>query len=419
MPKIGPVPGGINNKAQRGRLPRSERGQQLFAYNANNMVFNDQGGAFSIDGPEPIYTGTDLKDGFSCSVGSYFREGSKIKRIYAGEDGNITADELCSGIVGDRIAWAEFNSTVYFSDGIVCKKIKDHVVSSWGVQPPTGKPVLSGSSVLGSGQIMACYTYLLDDGTESGSSPVVVANSGRVLSNIKRSDDPRVAAIKCYLTGPNNDTFFHAATILNGDVSAEITTDYRNGEECLTRGKIPPVPSRLITPHAGSLYMASGNLIYFTDPHSLDLVSIGESITDTVVQNIWQLVGDVTLLAAVTDGIYVGSSDGTYWVNGNDPYNAQLTLVDESIPEIGAVRKVQTGEVIWRSDAGFIKGYAGGRTERMTFENVSVDDSSKGETAMGLMNINGVEAVIGVPQSPTPGKLQGKEWVSDFINKKC
>jgi len=419
MTTLGPYPGGINNRAQRGRLPTSDRGQPLFAYGANNVIFNDQGGVFSIFGPEKLISGIRNRDGFSCSVGSYYRDQSKIKRFYFDADGVPQAEELCSGIIGARIAWAEFNGAVYFTDGIVNKKIMNNIVVPWGVPVPTEAPLLSGSSSLGSGQIMACYSYLLDDGSESGTSPVAISDSGRVVSNIKRSFDSRVAAIKVYMTGPNNGTFYHAVTILNGEPSVQVTTDYRNGDEAVTRGKIPPPPGQLIVAHAGSIYIAQGGIVYFTDPHSLDLVSTGEAISDNPVLNMWQFVGTVSLLEAVTDGMYIGSTDGTYWVPGNDPYSAQQVLVDESVPEMGAVRRVDSGQVIWKSDAGFMKGSPGGMVERMNFDNVAMDVSDEGVSAMGAMDINGVQAVIAVPQRPSPGRLRGKGWKPDFINNKC
>ncbi|NIR25630.1 MAG: hypothetical protein GWO10_09785 [candidate division Zixibacteria bacterium] len=383
------------------------------------MVFNNQGGAFSIFGPEKVISGTRLRDGFSCSVGSYFRDAGRIKRFYLDQNGNEATEELCSGITGNRIAWAEFNGEVFFSDGIVNRKIVNNVVVPWGVQVPQAAPLLSGSSVLGAGQVMACYSYLLDDGSESGTSPVAISSYGRVVSNIKRSDDPRVAAVKVYLTGPDNSTFYHAATILNGTPSVEVTVDYRNGEEAVTRGKVPPPPGSLITSHSGSMFIASGNVVYFTDPYSLDLVSIGETISDNPVVNIWQFVGEITLMESVTDGMYVGSSDGTYWLSGTDPYNMQPVPVEESVPEIGAVRRLQEDSVIWKSDAGFIRGGTGGKVERMNFDNVSMDNSIEGVTALGSMDLNGTQAVIGVPQRPEPGKLRNKEWKPDFINDTC
>ena len=93
--------------------------------------------------------------------------------------------------------------------------------------------------------------------------------------------------------------------------------------------------------------------------------------------------------------------------------------MDESTPEFGAVRRVQSGDVIWKSDVGFIKGRPGGRVERMNYNNISMDTSETGETAMGKLNINGVEAIIGVPQRPKPGKLRSKDWSPDFINETC
>lgn len=419
MPALGPFPGGINNRAQRGRLPTSKEGMPLFARNANNMVFNNEGNAFSIFGPEQVISGTRMRDGYSCPSGAFFRDGSTIKSFYKDESGQEQASSICSGIIGGRIAWAHFKGTVYFSDGNVCKKIVNGACENWGTPVPVTAPLLSGSSVLGSGQVMACYSYLLDDGRESGTSPVVISSSGRVLSQIQQPTDSRVAAVRVYFTAPNDNVFYLAATILPGQPSVEITSNYVPGIEPETRGKFPPHPGQLICQHSGRIYIAAGNMVYFSDPNAHDLFSFGETVPGNPEWAAWQFAEDITLLESVTGGIFVGAN-GTFFIPGNDPFNPTRMSRRDSRPELGAVRRVKTGELIWKTkEEGFIKGSLDGQTERMNFDNVSMDKSGTGVSAMGAIDLNGTQAVIAVPEQPKPGKLRSKDWRPDIINDGC
>lgn len=419
MPSLGPYPGGINNLAQAGRLPTSERGRPLYARNANNLVFNEQGSAFSIFGPEQVISGERHRDGFSCPAGAFFRDGSTIKEFYKDDQGVEAVREICTGVVGNRIAWTHFNGTVYFTDGRVNKKIIGGSCEQWGTPIPSKPPVLSGTSVLGSGQVMACYSYLLDNGMESGCSPVAISSRGKVVSGIRKSTDSRVAAIRIYMTHPDNKTFFLAATILPSEQSATITSDYTNNMQPQTKGKIPPPAGSLLCEHSGRIYIASGGVVYFSDPHAHDLFSLGDEIAGNPEWAAWQFEGQVTMLKAVTGGIYVGCQSGTYFIAGGEPYNPRRVLVDSSIPELGAVRTVgDSGEIIWKSSAAYILGSVNGQARRMNDDNVSMDTSTEG-TAMGVMEHNGTKVVIGVPLRPTPGTLRSKDWVPNLINSGC
>ena len=417
MPSLGLYSGGINNRAPRGRLPTSKQGMPLFARNANNMVFDSEGSVFSRPGPEQVLSGSWLRDGFSCAAGAYFRDGSTIKEFYLNSQGQEAARDICSGVVGKRVAWAHFNGKVFFSDNIIAKKIINGVCENWGTPLPVEAPLLSGSSTLGQGQVMACYSYLLDNGQESGTSPVAISSFGRVVSNLKRSPDSRVAAIRVYMTHPGNETFFLAATVLPSDTSVTVTSNYVGNLQPPTRGKIPPPSGQLICEHAGRIYIAKGNVVYWSDPNAHDLFSLGENTNGDPRWAAWQFASDITLMESVTGGMYVGSN-GTFWIPGSDPYNAERRLVDDSHPELGAIQRVaESGGLIWKSSRGFIRGGLNGEVTRMNDANVSMDTSA--ETAMGSMTLNGTEVVIGVPQQPKAGKRRSRDWVPDLINDGC
>lgn len=76
------------------------------------------------------------------------------------------------------------------------------------------------------------------------------------------------------------------------------------------RGKLlgaPPVAQFIIVFNS-RLYMATGNMLWATEQHLFNYVD--------KTKNFFQFEGVITMLGAVTDGIYVGTTEGLYFMGG-------------------------------------------------------------------------------------------------------
>lgn len=404
MVELGKASGGINNRTDKSGLPLNQNGIPTHVRNATNVLVNNAGAFSSLDGQERVYTGVGIRDGFSCPAGAFIREGATVKKFTPPS----TTETVLEGVTGTRIAWCYHQGNVYFSDGLISKKIDSNgTVTNWGIAPPTSPPLLSGNNIYGEGQIMACYTYVDSDGRESGSSPVVISESGRVVSALLSSPDAQVVASKIYLTTPNDSTFFHAATVIPGESSIEVTDDYRANGILQTRNKTNPAPADIIRSFGAHILLAVGDTVYWTDEWANDLISQGEENEGLSRVNFWRFPVDVTVMEPVEGGVWI-VADSTYWVAGKSPKDAEPVVITENTATFGTSLVDSSGNAVWMSDDGEFVGGPGGQHDLPQYKDVVVDRADTGATIE--MHQNGSSVKITTLVQPTANPLRNRTW---------
>lgn len=407
MPKksLSSFVGGINNKADKYRLPVRGEGNVRVVRNAVNVDVNNEGGFSSRETPVKVFSGVGLRDGYSCPAGSFFRQGALIKRF----DGPDSATVITQNVTGGRIAWGYFNDAVFFSDGIVSKKIyPDGSVSNWGIAPPSKAPVLSQGGKYGTGQYQACYTFVAASGVESGASPVVTARSGGRVSGMLTSTDNQVAAKRIYITEPNGSTFFLAGVVLPGVEAFPVPMGYTSSRPIATMGRTNPPPGTIIRAANGRMFICSGPNVWYTDEWSTDLVSISEESEGTNRFNCWSFPSDVTMLEFVEGGAWL-VADKTYFIAGKNPNQAEPTVITENTAVKNTSRiDPNTGNAIWMSDEGIVVAGPGGQLSKPQAKNVAVDQAEEG--AITMVQNNGVNQIITTLKDPVPSKMRASSW---------
>ncbi|MBF0608988.1 MAG: hypothetical protein SFH39_00770 [Candidatus Magnetobacterium sp. LHC-1] len=211
---------------------------------------------------------------------------------------------------------------VYYSDGAVTGCVQNGIDRTWGLAPPSGVFVGSTSGNLKYGRYHVCLTYQAVGGQVSGSCPPVhvdVVDGGGVVVTYPASTDPRVNGINIWLTTPNGSTLFHVATVSN----VAGTFVYRGSATELYRSLAtgncyPAPPGQLLEFYRGRVYIASGNVVYYSLPNSYELFRIGSDYLP--------FDSDVTMLAAVDDGLYVATASTVYFLQGNEPPMMVLSM---------------------------------------------------------------------------------------------
>jgi len=408
MPKksLGAFVGGLNNKAERHRLPvRGEKGSIRTVRNAVNVDVTNEGGFSSRETPVKVFSGIGLRDGWSCSAGSFFRQGAVIKKF--NQDDSATV--VTQNVNGSRIAWGYSAGIVFFSDGIVSKKIyPDGSVSNWGMTPPGSAPILSAGGRYGSGEYQACYTFVAADGTESGASPVAVGPSGGKVSGMLTSPDNQVVAKRVYVTEPNGSSFFLAAEVLPRTGSTLVPSGYTSGRLIATMGKTNPPPGSIIRAANGRIFIVNGGNVWYTDEWSIDLVSISEETEGLNRFNCWSFSSDVTMLEFVEGGAWL-VADKTYFVQGKNPNQAEPIIVSENTAVKNTTRiDPETGDALWMSDEGIIKGGPGGQLSKPQAADVAIDQAQEGSSVM--INKGGISQMITTMKDPVPSNMRAKGW---------
>jgi hypothetical protein len=320
------------------------------------------------------------------------------------------AEVVCQNIRGSRIAWCYFGGVVYLSDGVVSKKIKGGVVTNWGITPPISSPVVSGP-VRKTTEIMACYTYLAADDSESGSSPVAVSSSGNIISRLDDSADTHVVAKKVYVTEPGGSTFYHAATVSRGINQVDIGNEYIGNGTLAMLNKMPPPAGNIIRYHSGRMYIVSGNYIYYTDGFSMDLVSRGtEHVGGESRMNFLGLAERIKIFEPVDGGIWV-VADKTYFISGKNPETAEFVERSPLSGVEGTSSVDDGGNAHWITPEGYAVGGADGNFAIVT-KGIAPDLSASG--TVGSIDLPGGSYDIVVLNSPERNPKSRKGFSCEY-----
>jgi hypothetical protein len=166
-----------------------------------------------------------------------------------------------------------------------------------------------------------------------------------------------------------------------------ITTQYKR--------KVPG--GQLLTWYNGTLYIARGSDILYSDPQAYGIMDTRNKKK--------RFKGYITLMEAVDDGLYISDSYDTFFYKGGQPHDMQTSLVADYPAIYGMSAKVErklveSGEegsvVYWLSTKGICIGKSGGKFANETIDKYEISDVPTSGTAC-FRNNNGI------PQFIAPG----------------
>lgn len=265
---------------------------------------------------------------------------------------------------------------LYTYDGTTVKPL--------GVEMP-GAVKVSASTVggLDYGRYGAAITYISSTGEESGMSPVqfvTVDTGGGIWFDLPKPIEATVTMIRLYRTAPDGDTLYCAATVPASLAGYHIGVDeglYQPAEtQFLTR--IPG--GRYVMAWQGRLLVARGRVLHISDPMRYGLRN--------EVSGFIQMPYEICFIGGFATGIFVGTPQGTYFLEGSDPANWKMVMVDVEAPLSGGCLLVNiesfaddeelfpagTDYVIaWLGAGGFHFGLPSGSVVRPQNSKISLD----------------------------------------------
>jgi hypothetical protein len=300
------------------------------------------------------------------------------------------------------VAYAALNGTAYFSNGTDTGRLaRDGNVREWGIRPPQGQPTAAPyAGSLPAGRYQYAMTFVRSDGLESGTGVAGLveldAPGGILFSQLEISTNPEVSGKMLYVSAANGKELYRIALLpanaasyahMNGtsDLGASLETQF-----------VEPAPAgELVEIHAGRAYVVDGNVVWYSDPYSLERFRRGD--------NFLQFPDRVTMFAAVDDGVFVSTHSGVWFLAGYDPADmksAELILGYGAIQ--GSAVKFEAGEetagdsadrkaeqptrpaVMFTTPRGIVIGYSGGAIRNATEENYSFPDAQRGAGLLRL-----------------------------------
>lgn len=260
------------------------------------------------------------RDGFAVGTGSPVTGmyGTKDhKRAYYVEAGSLKSMDgttLATGLAQTRVHWAEINQQIYYSNGVdygVINPDNSLLPLAW---PIPAAPTLSASTgTLDQGQYQVMTTLLMDDGRETGSSPVSTIDLVEGQS-LQISDIPQApgCVARVYIAPANSTVFGLAYEGYNTARLWDFSPDSL-GHELLTDDFDPiPAGATVIQFWRGQLYAAQviGDMtaLWFSQPLGFHLFNLA---VDFIA-----VPGRILMLAPHDSGLVIGTDKAIHAWDG-------------------------------------------------------------------------------------------------------
>lgn len=407
MFKADPIPFGPFTKGVNNRLPDMALARNQLR-NAVNIDIDNSGHLHRRQGAVNAVPGTSVRsvwaEGDTGFV--YFADGTSLKRFTPNGMPPYVATVVAAVTAGAPVAYERYLGQVFWSDGQLTGQIVGGVNQSWGVAPAAAAPTLvQTTGNLYDGQYQATYTYVRTSGEESGApmtSQITISHhdrtqdgtAGIVIGGIVASTDPTVVGINVYCTGANGTVPYRVGMLANAAGSLTVQAiDAAAGQQLATQFFTPPPAGSTIFAHGSRIYVVWGNFLYYSERFAPGWFA--------PASNFLPFGAPVAVALPVKDGIYVATSEETYFLSGIDPaatetrerMHATRVLTYGAVAGSGVV--VRNGErVAWMGKRGLVIAEPGGNLKAVQEEDVAVELATRGVT--GYRESNGIRQLIGV-----------------------
>ena len=275
------------------------------------------------------------------------------------------------------VHFLELNDRIYYTNGIVTGVLTDDLEDlPWGLAAPGTQPnVAQGNGQLYAGTYQVAVTFLTSSGEESGTPlsaeiELTTDDSSIVLTDFPPAP-PGADRIRIYCSHRNGDGMYRIAEVAPTTLSYQIAVVSNAVSVRLqTQFAIPPPAGDLIEYHKGRIYIARGNIVWFTMALRYNLVM--------PMKGFLLYPERVTVLKAVDDGIYI-CADKTYYVSGVDTpsFRQRDVLPYGGVYDTG-LKIPNFDAVAWFSKRGLVFGGEGGEVLNVMQDRVAVSEYGSG-----------------------------------------
>jgi len=282
--------------------------------------------------------------------------GSTLYRCDSGEA--ISMGSI--GGVTDRTWYEEVGNIVHISNHSTNKIFNPitNTLSNWGLAVPNGPVLTATTGGLEAGTYYVCLTTYDSTNNLSGSSPIseitLSSAGGITVGN-------RAANTIVWCTDPGGEIFYRI-----GDVGTIVKVP--TVEPLPTLFVSQPPFMDYITHAFGRMWGARGNILYYSESFHLDWFKLAT--------NRFQFTTDITMVARMRTGLFIGCEDRTYCLLGTEPKEMhQLDVGSGAVPgtlaycnniiELGDTisppEKKHESVPVWVSQEGIVIGNPVGR----------------------------------------------------------
>lgn len=299
---------------------------------------------------------------------------------------NRTATQLATitGTAGEPLSYALAEDDVYISNaywrGVL--SLSTMTVSGWGIDLPPGPMLLTATGNLPAGEYHITFTAV-SGGKISGNgsiSSITLTDTG----GIQILNRPSGALV--WATDQHGVVFQ-----LVGEVDTIVTIP--TTEPLPSWMCSPPLNMSVLMYAFGRMWGAVGDTLYYSEPYQFGWFKLNS--------NFFKFNSTITVLAAVSTGVFVGMEDSTVFLAGADPSQMQQSSAGagsvrgtlaycNNLPELGDVlgtpEKGYSSVPVWRTTEGVVAGNISGRLFNLTKNKLKMGAPGKGASLYRLKN---------------------------------
>jgi hypothetical protein len=396
--RFGPWKKGLNTLQQDSELDPDE------LRFASNVDITNDGHLRRRRGSYQAYAGTNVH---SVGIDLLFAEGSSLKRF---NPATSSASTLKSGITPMLpIVYEEVNDWIYWTNGIDSGKVDGTYTNyPWGLQVPNA-PVgtAGGGGILVAGRYQLCLSYSHTNGEESGTglaAIVDVATNGSITVALNQPQSGQgIATINIFVSAPNGEVMYFHGSVATGTTTYMIQSVELTTREARNRFLTAPPAGKILTSRFGRMYIASGNVVYWTEPFAYSLFD--------PMRNYAVFDSEVKVMRAVSNGLWIVTAYGTFWMPGDNPNQAHLQQQAEySAPLQTAIDIPDTNSVAWLSYRGWVIGTQDGQLQNLSDQRVGVNQS--GQRVITLYREkNGIRQFVGLVSGSLEPSVNSEDYL--------
>jgi hypothetical protein len=293
----------------------------------------------------------------------------------------------------EEISFEEVDDNIFYLSTSILGGIYNGKSTTWGINKNTLSPSLTRvQGTLPKGTYQVNFTYLSKYGLESGAGVASVItvpdNSGISLSIPSIHINPDVVGARVYCSSSDGTELYFITRLILGDSytisSVDNTRPFRHFNL-----DAPPKGS-IVRFYRGRLYVASGNILYYSEPFAYNHFDIG--------YNYIEFPNTIDEVLPVEDGLWV-CSDRIYYLTGDSPDNFKR-IVKEYIKVVKGTATRFSGSYLhldntpvgykWlvTTDLGILALFNQGLIINLTASNLSVVRADKGASIFLQSNGN-------------------------------
>lgn len=363
---------------------------------AENVDIRADGRFKRRDGFSPMVVGADYHSLWSSARGVLVGFGTRICALNPSTGGLA---ELCDTGSPGYLDFVEYNGHTYvINEGSFWWIPADGAIRRVGVPLPSRMPTISASATgaLPAGRYVVALSRVDDRGEESAAKVLgsvdLPGGGGVLLSDLEQSLSH---SYRIYLTPPNGDALYLSEQF-SAAFAEYLVTQPGDGAIRTTQHLAPMPAGSFVRWHAGRLYVARGDTLWFSEalrPHLHD-----------PRYNFDRFVGDIRFIEPVQGGIFVADDRGVWWLDGTDPTQFKKRLVTSvraikrsSLRLPGAhfgnkITETDRDVAVWLSEEGYAVGKASGDVVSLHPERVRVAADLEGRSAFLVRD--GIRQVI-------------------------